>query len=337
MRIYPYTFHPIYKERIWGGRNLQRLFGRELPAGKKIGESWELADLAEDTSVLANGPDAGATLNEMVRNMGEDLLGGTLKRSSLEGSTRSPLLLKLLDAEEILSLQVHPDAAAAAEIPGAVAKTECWYVLATSSPSPIERSWGVPSRGGMIYKGVKPGITAEQFRQAVRDDTAQQVVRRVKVAAGDFHYLPAGVVHALGGGVVVAEVQTPSDTTFRVTDWGRGRDIHLEESMRCIRFGLTGDQPPGAAGSTLIVTEFFTVKKRSAEALAAAALPSGICTAVMVLEVAGEAEIRHAGPVEEVTPISAGQTYLLPAALRDCAITVRGSASWLEITLPEGQ
>ncbi len=317
MHIYPYKFEPIYKTRIWGGRNLAHMFGRDMPTGLEVGESWELADLEGDSSVLANGPDAGATLNEMVRRMGGDLLG---RARAMEGG-QFPLLLKLLDAEDILSLQVHPDAAAVAEIGGdAAMKTECWYIIA--------------SCGGFIYKGVMPGVTAEQFRQAVEANTVQTIVRRVEVAAGDFHYLPAGLVHALGPGVVLAEVQTPSDTTYRVTDWGRGRDIHLERSMQCIRFPLTGDDPPGAGGETLLATEFFTIKKRAAESVAAAELPAGQCTALMILKATGGAEVRHAGEVEPVTAVSAGDTLLLPAALRQPIIAVRGTASWLEITLP---
>ena len=125
-----------------------------------------------------------------------------------------------------------------------------------------------------------------------------RIVRKVPVAPGDFHYLPAGLVHALGPGVVVAEVQTPSDTTYRVTDWGRGREIHLERSMRCIRLGLTGDSPPGASGETLLATEFFTVSLHAVQAVAAERLPAGRCTALMVLHASGQVEVRHGGAAE---------------------------------------
>lgn len=318
MHVYPYKFRPIYKERIWGGRDLERLFARQLPPGKKIGESWELADLPGDSSILANGPDAGVTLRELTAQMGQDLLGPA--RPMADGSF--PLLLKLLDAEDILSLQVHPDAQAVKEIgPDAVMKTECWYVL--------------ESRGGFIYKGVLPGVTAERFARAVADNTVQQMVRKVPVAAGDFHYLPSGLVHALSGGVVVAEVQTPSDTTYRVTDWGRGRETHPQRSMQCVRFGLTGDSPPGAGGETLLATEFFVVKLRSAQALAAERLPAGVCTALMILHASGQVEVHHGGAVQQPLPVSRGDTVLLPAALSDPTMVVRGSAKWLQITLPE--
>lgn len=318
MHIYPYKFCPIYKERIWGGRNLRRLFGRQFPEGKNIGESWELADLPGDSSTVANGPDAGKTLHELTTQLG----GGLLGRARPMPDGGFPLLLKLLDASDILSLQVHPDAAAVKQIgPDAALKTECWYVL--------------DSRGGFIYKGVQPGVTAGQFAAAVAANTVERLIRKVPVTAGDFHYLPAGLVHALGPGVVVAEVQTPSDTTYRVTDWGRGREIHVAHSMQCIRFGLTGDSPPGAGGDTLLSTDFFMIKLRSAESLAAETLPAGLCTALMVLHATGQVEIRSDAPVEHILPVGGGDTILLPAALRQAAMTVRGKATWLEITLPD--
>ena len=330
MEPYPYKFVPIYKEKIWGGRNLQRLFGRDLPAGESIGESWELADLVEGVSRVANGPAAGTTLTDLTGRLGPRLLG----RARPMPDGRFPLLLKLLDANDILSLQVHPDADAVKAIgQGAALKTECWYVI--------------ESRGGMIYKGVLPGVTAEQFRKAVQSDTVERFVNACKVEAGDFHYLPAATVHALGAGVVVAEVQTPSDITYRVTDWGRGREIHVERSMRCIHFAETddfteaadaapdGDTLPGADGETLLVTEFFTVARREASAGKPASLPAGRCAAVMMLDAKTPAEVRHAGPAEPATKVRAGDTVLVPACLEHPEIVADSACTWLEVTLPD--
>jgi len=200
-------------------------------------------------------------------------------------------------------------------------KTECWYVL--------------ESRDGVIYKGVEPGVQPETFRRAIETDTVEQLVRRVPVTTGDFHYLPAGTVHALGAGVVVAEVQTPSDTTYRVTDWGRGRDIHVERAMQCIHFHPSDDRPPGAAGETLLVTDHFTVARRRAEAQSTVFLPAGRCSALMILRATGRAELHHAGRTEPVVPLAAGQTVLLPAALSGASLFSVGLCEWLEITLPE--
>ena len=319
MDLYPYKFAPIYVEKIWGGRNLERLFGRDLPAGKLIGESWELADIAEGTSVLANGPDAGKTLTEITRALGSDLLGAA---ESVDG--RFPLLLKFLDANDILSLQVHPDAEAVAEIgPPAALKTECWYV--------------VESRGGMIYKGVADGVTPETFRAAIENDTVPDVVKRYTVAAGDFHHLPAGTVHALGAGVVVAEVQTPSDTTYRVTDWGRGREIHVERSMQCIHFGLADEDPPGTApeSSVLVDTPYFRVTLvESSRAWSLRVGGRGRCTAFMMLR-GFLCKFSHEGAVQREVDVRPGETILLPAELNDSRMTVPAGVVGLLIELPD--
>ncbi len=318
MALYPYKFEPIYFEKIWGGRSLERLFGRSLSAGSKVGESWELADLPEGTSVISNGPEAGTTLTDLTRRLGSDLLGG----ATPQANGRFPLLLKLLDANDILSLQVHPDADAVEQIGSeAVLKTECWYT--------------VESRDGWIYKGVKAGVSPEQFRRAVKTNRVEDCVRRVDLAEGDFNYLPAGIVHAIGPGVVVAEVQTPSDTTYRVTDWGRGRQVHVERSMQCIRFDLTGDEPPGTDGQTLLVTDYFTVARRSGGEGSQTPLPAGRCTALMMISAERPAAVCHAGDVETRTPLAAGDTILLPAGLLEARLVSSGPSAWLEITLPE--
>jgi mannose-6-phosphate isomerase len=316
-KLYPLTFEPIYKEKIWGGRALERLFGRDLPAGKKIGESWELADLAEGVSVVAAGPVAGTTLTDLTERWGEGLLG---KARPMPGG-RFPLLLKFLDANDILSLQVHPDAEAVAEIgPPAALKTECWYV--------------VESRDGSICKGVAAGVGPAEFRKAIEAGSAEaveKVVRRIPVKAGDFHYMPAGTVHALGAGTVVAEVQTPSDTTYRVTDWGRGREIHVERSMQCIRFDL-GDSQPGAAGERLLATDYFSVYLRRVPPGASADLAARGCTALMT--VAGRGVVNAGGGGGEDVPLRAGQTVLVPAALGHCRVEADEALTYLEISLP---
>ncbi len=316
MKLYPFKFEPIYKEKIWGGRNLERLFGRELPAEKKIGESWEISDLAEGTSIVANGPQKGSTITELTQKLGPDLLG---KAKALENG-RFPLLLKLLDANDILSLQVHPDEQAVKDIgPDAALKTECLYI--------------VESRGGYIYKGLKQATQPEKFRQAIEDNTVEQLVKRYDVTTGDFHYVPAGTVHAYGAGIVIAEIQTPSDTTYRVTDWGRGREIHVDMSMRCIHFAPASDERPGASGDILLRTDFFTVSRRNSKAGETFDLPAGRCSAMMMLSCEG-AEIHHEGD-EPVTAVQAGDTVLLPAALKESKFVSAGDASWLEVTLPE--
>jgi mannose-6-phosphate isomerase len=318
MDVYPMKFAPIYKEKIWGGRNLERLFGRNLPAEVPIGESWELADLPEGVSVVAEGPAKGHTLTDVTNELGERLLG----KAKPMPDGRFPLLLKVLDANDILSLQVHPDEEAAQRIPDANLKTECWYIL--------------ESRDGYIYKGMNGQVAPEAFRKAIENDNVERYVRRIDLQAGDFHFLPAGTVHAVGPGLVVAEVQTPSDTTYRVTDWGRGREIHVERSMECIHFEQASDTAPGADDETLLVTDYFTVAQRTIGADTQQALPVGRCSALMLLEGEG-ITVSHAGPAAPNVPAVAGDTLLLPASLKDAKLSSTGGASWLEITLPENQ
>ncbi len=316
MELYPLKFDPIYKEKIWGGRSLETLFGRALPAGVKIGESWELADLAEGVSCITNGPLVGMSLTQLTADYGADLLG----RAKPADDGRFPLLLKLLDANDMLSMQVHPDAEAVAAIgPEAALKTECWYVL--------------DSRDGYIYKGVKPGVTAEQFRSGIEAGSVADLVRRIDVSTGDFHFLPAGTVHALGAGVLVAEVQTPSDTTYRVSDWGRGRQIHVERSIQCIHYKVASDEPPGASGDTLLVTEFFIVEKLSGAGDDCPVLASeGRCTALMIVAGSGPIDIGYGRSSLGVRP---GDTIVLPAALGEVTVTAGGDCKFLRITLPE--
>ncbi len=206
---YVLTFEPILKEKVWGGRRLGGL-GKALPAGAMVGESWEVADLASTSeggggggaarSVIREGALAGRTLHDAMR----------LWSPWLMADGGFPLLVKFLDAREHLSVQVHPSPEYARAHPDAHLKTECWYVMEA-----------VP--GSVIYKGVKPGVTRERFEAALRAGRGEGVVElldAVPAIVGECHNLPSGTVHALGAGVLVAEVQTPSDTTFRVYYWG---------------------------------------------------------------------------------------------------------------------
>src|SRR5579863_6868389 len=223
MSLYPLTFQPIFKERVWGGRNLEKLFHKELPPGVPIGESWEISDRPGDTSVIANGPLAGRDLRWLMENHGEELLG-----HSNATTERFPLLVKILDAREKLSMQVHPPAAAAAKF-GGEPKTEMWYV-ADAEP------------GAELYVGLKRGVTRAQFEQAIKNGTVADCVQRLPAEKGEVMFLPSGRIHAIGGGLVMFEIQQNSDTTYRVFDWnrtgldGKPRQLHVAESLVSINF-----------------------------------------------------------------------------------------------------
>ena len=219
--LYPLTFTPIFKERVWGGRNIERLYGKALPPDVPIGESWEISDRPGDISVVANGPLAGTTLHELVQRHGKELLG-------YEGAKQFPLLIKILDAQEKLSLQVHPPAQVAPSL-GGEPKTEMWYI-ADATPE------------ADLYVGLKLGATRADFERKVRDGTVAECFHRIPVKAGDVMFLPSGRVHAIGAGNVIFEIQQNSDTTYRVFDWnrvgldGKPRELHIKESLESIDF-----------------------------------------------------------------------------------------------------
>ncbi len=338
MTSYPLVFEPILHEKVWGGRRLAP-FGKALPDGAVVGESWELADLAstsadgaggdEARSRIANGPMRGLTLADAVRAQGVNLMGSL---RSLDGEEGFPLLLKYLDASENLSVQVHPSPAYAREHPGAKLKTESWYIV-SAEPDAV------------IYKGVHQGVTAAEFESAARAGTLVEQLVHVPVKAGDFHHLPSGTCHALGAGIVVAEIQIPSDTTFRVFDWGRtGRALHLEQAMQCIDFA-----PPDPADATsadasprqrLVATEHYIVDRvehqggTESEIVNDAPAPAGKPMVWMVVQ--GEGRIRSGGAdAFDPVPVSAGTTVLFPAALEGACASFSRDAVVLEIRFPD--
>jgi mannose-6-phosphate isomerase len=222
--LYPLTFHPIFKERIWGGRNLERLYGKALPPDAPIGESWEISDRPGDASVIANGPLAGKNLRWLMEHVPRELLGNAKPATG----NRFPLLIKILAAQEKLSLQVHPPAHKAVEL-GGEPKTEMWYI-ADAAPD------------AKLFVGLKRGVTREEFERKIRDGTVADCFHRVPVRADDTMFLPSGRVHAIGAGLVIFEIQQNSDTTYRVFDWnragldGKPRELHVAESLASIDF-----------------------------------------------------------------------------------------------------
>ncbi len=319
---YVLTFEPILKEKVWGGRRLRGL-GKPLREGSDVGESWEIADLAstsaggggggEARSIIARGPLAGQTLHDALRLWGSHLLGDV--SPSADGGF--PLLVKFLDAREHLSVQVHPSPAYAAAHPGAHLKTECWYVL-DAEP------------GSLIYKGVRAGVGRAEFERSLRSGQGEGVVgllEAVPAVAGDCHTLPSGTVHALGAGVLVAEVQTPSDTTFRVYDWAKeygrkGRELHVEQALACIDFRPAPAATRASNGRTLIrlaATEFFTIDEMAPEASHDTA--PGRCAVVICVR--GESRIHAVR--EKPVRLSAGETSLIPATISPTIATGPGS------------
>lgn len=221
--LYPLTFQPIFKDRVWGGRKLEQLYGKALPPQTPIGESWEITDRPEGVSVITNGPLAGRDLRWLMEHHAKELLG-----DSQPCAGRFPLLVKILDAQEKLSLQVHPPAHKAAELHGDP-KTEMWYV-ADATPD------------ADLFVGLRRGATREEFERRIQDGSVAECFHRIPVQRGDSMFLPSGRVHALGAGNLIFEIQQNSDTTYRVFDWNRvglddkPRELHIPQALAAIDF-----------------------------------------------------------------------------------------------------
>jgi len=291
----PIIFEPLYMERVWGGRKLETLFGKALPSGAVIGEAWELVDREEAQSVVHCGVLRGATLNELWTQHREQVFGA---RYAQAGS-RFPLLFKLLDAAEKLSVQVHPPAAVAPALKGEP-KTEMWYVLAAEEQADI-------------FAGLKAGITQAEFESALATGHCARLLHRIQTKAGDCIFIPSGRVHAIGGGNVIVEVQQNSDTTYRVFDWnrtgldGKPRALHVAESIRSIDFNDFEPELQKPGSQPLVRCDYFQIERWTLDAPREAA-PEGDFAVFTCLS----GKVGCAG--ETYAP---GRFFLVPAALED--------------------
>ncbi len=337
--LYPLKFQPLFIEKMWGGRKLQTILGKSLPEGKLIGESWELYDfppgVVEGSSEwvsaeISNGPLAGQTLHAVASEFERELLGDV----SLVGPHgQFPILIKFLDAREDLSIQVHPDEEYARTHPGAHLKTEAWYVI---QADPDAR----------ILKDLRAGTTRDDFERAIQEGTVTKFVNSIRAKEGQCHFLPSGTIHALGAGILVAEVQTPSDTTYRVFDFdrtdpgtGNPRKLHVEQALDCIDFSGAPKPPQPrshVAGyfttvSRLVSSPYFMLEKvRFIEGVEE---PVPYDQPVVWIMLDGEAELRVAD-LKNPVRFERGETLLLPASMRNPTIKTLSDCQWLEVTFP---
>ena len=243
----PLTFEPIFMERMWGGRRLQSEFQKKLPPQKRIGESWEIVDRAEAQSVVAGGPLTGKTLHELWSEHRLSIFG------DVPNAPRFPLLIKLLDAQEKLSLQVHPPEKIAKKL-GSEPKSEFWYV-AGAEPN------------AELFLGFREALAKDEFERAVRAGKAADCVHRIHVKRGDSAFLPAGHFHGIGAGCLLVEIQQNSDTTYRLFDWnrvdekGKPRQLHVEQALQCIDFNDVTPQLIEPKGEMLLRHELFEIEK----------------------------------------------------------------------------
>lgn len=313
-------------ERVWGGRRLESLHGKRLPPAALIGESWEIVDRPEAQSVVHLGPLRGLTVHALWQKHREAVFGmkkedfGESPKSARESRAlpeRFPILCKLLDAQENLSLQVHPPPELAAEL-GGEAKSEFWYV-ADAAPKSV------------LFAGLKKGTTRAAFEKAIKEGSVEKCVHSIGLSAGDSIFLPSGRLHALGGGNLIVEIQQNSDTTYRVWDWDRAkrgraaRKMHLEEAMRCIDFS---DYEPALLkpkGESLVRDELFQIDKWALQE-ERELVPDGTFAIVVCLSgTLGCGGLRF----------KAGDFFLLPAQLEKRMVRPEGGeVSLLRVTLP---
>jgi len=321
--LYPITFDSIVKERIWGGRLLETRFGKKLPNENPHGESWEITDREEGVSVINNGPLAGRSLRDLMQDHPGELLG---KARPHKG--QFPLLIKILDAREKLSLQVHPPASLAEQM-GGEPKTEMWYVADTQP-------------GADLFVGLKKGTTREEFESRIKDGSVEECFHRIEPGKGESMLLESGRVHALGGGNLIFEIQQNSDTTYRVFDWnrvgldGKPRELHLEQAMASIDFNdfeppmqLSLDKAPSGVARALITRhELFDVESVLLNKDAEIEAEPHCCQVIAVTE--GSVECRWQDfRVKRV----AGEFVLLPACLE--GVTIKADAdSHILVSIP---
>jgi len=319
--LYPLRFAPIFKRYLWGGRRLETLLAKRLGPGDDYAESWEVVDRGRDQSIVTHGPLADTTLGELVSRHGSELLGRHA------GEPRFPLLFKFLDAHLPLSVQVHPDDAAAARLnPPDLGKSEAWVILAADPAS-------------YVFAGLKRGFDRPALARELARGTCELCLQRLEPRAGDVLFLPAGAVHALGPGLVVAEIQQSSDTTYRLFDWnrlgpdGRPRHLHVEEALSAIDYSLgplSLSVPRATARphvEQLVECDKFVLNRWKLDSPQSIG-GDGKCRLIVVLD--GSLEIAS----DPAGPLTKGDVTLLPASLGVVLLQPRDGASLLEIYLP---
>jgi mannose-6-phosphate isomerase len=319
---YPLRFHPVMRRYLWGGRRLESSLNKSLGSGNDWAESWEVCDLDNFQSVVIGGPCAGSTLHQLVMEQGEQLLGKHYPQAQF------PLLLKFLDASHTLSVQVHPNNDYAGKLsPPAVGKSEAWVVL-ESAP------------GSQIIAGLKPGVDRKALTTAIEEKRCQEYLHSFHPQPGDCIFLPAGTVHALGEGILVIEIQQPSDVTYRLFDWnrlssdGRPRPLHISQGLDVADFtnGPVIPQRPRATEreqvKRLVECDFFVMDRWTFDSPLSAG-GDDRCHVLTVLE--GSVEVP--GDVAAL-PLEKGQTILLPAALPPTFLKPNGPSVLLDFYLP---
>jgi len=324
--LYPLRFEPIFQYRLWGGRRLEHVLSAKLPSDGPIGEAWLLSDRDDHPSVVADGALKGQTIQQLIRRWPKQLLGKFAGRFS-----RFPLLLKFLDAQKVLSVQVHPSDQQTHYIPpGESGKTEAWVVLEA----------GANSR---VYAGLKPGTTPQSLQEAIDHHAVADMLTSFKAAAGDAVFIQAGTVHSLSD-LVVFEIQQNSDVTFRLDDWdrvdpttGKLRPLQVKQAMACIDFTqvkigpvvpVFDESEPVRRERLFDCTHFQLSRLRANSPFMVGTTESP----TVLVGIEGTGQVEHDGI--EYT-LNKGGTILLPAVVGMCTFRPQSASTLLEISLPK--
>ena len=307
--LYPLFFEPVYKTTIWGGRNFKRVFNRDIPDGK-IAESWEVCCHKNGTSVIVNGSIKGKTLQYVFENYKEDLIG-----SKFDKYDRFPLLIKFIDANDRLSVQVHPGNDYALKFESDFGKTEMWYIVDAKEDA-------------KLICGTKKGTSRENFKKALENGNIEDYLNIINVKKGDCVYIPSGTVHAIMDGLLIAEIQQNSDITYRVHDWGRvdkngkPRELHVDKALDVINYSYESNviTPavkifPGYKIEKLVENDYFTTNKIVINGVYNDKTINSFYTFVCV-EGAGILKYE-----DTIYNINAGTSFLIPACLGSFSIS----------------
>lgn len=320
--LYPLLFEPIFKSKVWGGTKLREVLQKDVQG--VIGESWEISGVAENISLVQNGPFKGVTITSLLSNYKEDLVG---KRVYDRFGMQFPLLFKFIDASKDLSIQVHPNDTIAQSRHNSFGKTEMWYVVHADKEA-------------RLILGFKEGISKEDYLRAIEEGTVESIMREVSVKKGDAFFLKPGTVHAIGGGIVLAEIQQSSDITYRIYDWnrpdtdGKFRELHIEEALDVMDFSSSQNaelqiQPVQNTPTILCESSYFHTS------LLKLTQPverdySNIDSFVVYMCVEGSVEIKTDATVIKMEE---GTTLLIPACL-DFVLMETTGATILEVYIP---
>jgi mannose-6-phosphate isomerase len=322
--LYPFIFKPILKSPLWGGQKLQYLLNKPSTIEGLSGESWEISGVKDNVSVVANGPLAGQLLTELIDSFGSELLGNNVYR---QFGTNFPLLIKFIDANQDLSIQVHPNDELARKRHDSFGKTEMWYVVDAE-------------KDATLISGFNRSTNKEEYLTYFNQGKLTDLLNKETVAPDDVFYLPAGRVHTIGKGLVIAEIQQTSDITYRIYDFdrvdkhGNKRELHVQEAVDAIDFNFyenyKTDYDKAAAQVNLVKSQYFITNRLLVEDQYQANYKD-LDSFKILMVITGEGSLdSFSGTVD----YKSGDTFLIPANHKELTIIATQSSKILEVYLP---